>query len=293
MLKNINVFLQKIFSETYKKEDIIKKLDLAETALNDNAIYMLEEIVDSLKSHKASLDQEKKLQPIFENIGTAHPAFILDSVEELLKFSIGVDKQISNLKKYVSELDEVITDKTMTPKQAGLIGTITNIETIGEFLGELAFYISYVITDTDENLTKASYEKIKTGSNDFRRLYLAYKKGKIAKAVKNISKLSDNIVVHDNTMFKLHANAYDKGFDFPVNKLTINPFYYIGKLFVDLEMLYYDYLKYKKELLEYKIRERENSDDPNIKQQIEYYEKKLAEVEAKMRSIREGYEDEL
>jgi len=293
MLNNINTFIQKIFSETYKKEEILKNIDVTETILVENVIYMFEEIKTSLKSNPASKEQEDKLKQIFENIGTSRPAYLLDSVNELLMFSISLDKQLSNLKRYVDELDDVITDKTMTPRDAGLVGTISNLQSMAEFLGDLVFYISYVITDADENLTKAVITKIKTGSLDFSRLYKTYKGKGINRTVKEIEKLSDEIVVHDVTLFKLNSSLFDKKFQLPVNKLTINPFFYLGKIFVDIQMYYYDYLKYKKELLEYKIRERENSDDPNVKQQIEYYEKKLADIEAKMRSIREGYEDDI
>jgi hypothetical protein len=289
MLENLQKFIKGIFSVTYKKEDLIKRLLLLESMLNDNTIYIMDEILDSLKSTNPTSKQESRLSPIFKNIGLKHHTDLSVSLKELRNFAADIDGTLKNMRRYIDDLEDVITDKTMTGAEAGVIGTLSNFESMVEYLTDLAYFISYIITDSEGNLTKVVTVRITEGSLEFHRLYRKYKDN-TSTIVRNIQKLSKT-PIHDAALFKMSATKIDNSFPLPFNGLTINPFYYLGTLFVDIEMLYYDYLKYKKELIEFKIKEREFSDDPSTKKQIEYYEKKLAEIEAKLSAIKEGYDD--
>jgi hypothetical protein len=250
---------------------------------------MLDELCDSMHKTRPTGEQADRLTKLFKSIGTHTPSDTLASVTQLKDFAVELDGSIKELVKVLDDLEDVITDKTMTSLEAGVIGTLSNFESMTEYLTDLAYYVSYVITDSEANLTKVVVLRIEEGANEFNKLFRTYNRNDVSTVTKSLRKLS-SVRVHDNAVFALSATKSDKSFIMPFNSLTINPFYYLGTFLVDLEMLYFDYLKYKKELLEFKIKEREYGNDPATKKQIEYYEKRLAEIEAKMDAIKEGYD---
>jgi len=281
----------KVFNDTYKKEDIINEEELIKDKINSIVILMLEELKESLDQKSVDSEITKELREILKQMKVQKYSDISAGLSELRSFFIVLEHAVDDLiKETMSVEDDVITDKTMTTKQAAIISTISNIQTLLNYTVDFCYFVVHLITDSKSNLPPAVELRVKDLANEFGRLYVTYNKKKIIKEIKSIHQLSDSLI-YDETAFEATASSHDKKYHAVRNGLTINPIFYVRKVFVDARFLWLDYLKYKKTVFEYKIKEREfETNDPKIKKQVEYYQKKLEDVEDKIRDIEKDYE---
>ncbi len=291
MLGTIKKFITSVFSKTYEKPELLEELMVSRMILTDNVIDNLEACKALLKNKALSTTSKDILVSVFKNIGLKSPKDINKSISELLVFAKELEDGIPKLEKLVdSSSRDFITDKTMTAKEAGIIGTINNMTASASYLGDFTLMLTYAITDNTNMQKSFILKRAIQKSIGFKTIFSSYY-SKLGKIIKDIDSLSD-AQVYDSANFRISSGFKDKKFDLPVNNLIVNPIYHVRKLLVDAKVIYYDYLKYKKELIALKLKEAELKEpSPSVEKQIEYYENKLENIEYKIKKIEEATDE--
>jgi len=282
MLTSIKRFVSGIFSETYEKQELQKEISITNEFLTGTVIPSLKAVLDTI----GKVSDKGELEKLLKNMGISVSHGLDNGFAQLLDYAKEIEDVYPTLEKLLdSEMPDFITDKSMTAKQAGFIGTLTNINSDVNYMTDVAIYALAFITN--DKPSKILSMKLSKNADAFRRHYDIYA-GSLDKVVKNIGKLSD-VKVHDTEVFKVTAGFADKKFKLPVNGFRLNPIYHVRKMLIDLEMEYYEYLKTKRELLEAKIKEAELEEpSPALEKRIEYYQEKLDKIEYKIKKIEES-----
>ncbi len=288
MLATVKKFITGVFATTYEKPELQKELITTRSILSELVIPSLNRIEDL--TDEKSLQDKDNLQKMFKNMGFHTGNDVKVSISLLNSFAKELEDNIPKLEKILdSNIGDFITDKSMTARDAGIIGTISNISSIASYLSDITLLLSYSINNNDTSKNYI-FKRVLSNISKFKPLYKSYN-AKVFKKIKDIDGLS-LVKVYDETNFKLSAGFKDKKFDLPMNNFVLNPIYHIRKLVVDLQIQYYDYLKYKRELIQLKIKEKELQDpSPSLEKQIKYYEEKLASIEYKIKKMEDSAND--
>ena len=291
MLTTINKFIQGIFATTYEKDGLQKELLITRSLLTDIVIPSLD-LASKLASKKGvEKHNGEKLTKMFKNIGLRNNHDIPSAISSLASFAKEMEEAIPILEKVLDgSMEDFITDKTMTAKQAGVIGTISNISSAAGYMSDLTMYITYGLSKDIDFEKGFILKRVFKDTTKFKNVFSIYNT-KIRNILKDMDGLTE-VKIWDVPNFKLTAGFKDKKFRLPVNNFALNPIYHIRKLIVDAEVQYYDYLKYKRELIELKLKEKELEEpSPSLEKQIKYYEEKLASIEYKIKKIEESVDD--
>ncbi len=295
MLNSVSKYIQSIFSKVYEKPELQKELVGIRSMLVEVNVPSLITIEDLINEKGMESSAEKELFTLFKNMGIPTNNDIKNSLSVLNNFSKEMEDVIPMIEKIIdSNFPDFVTDKSMTAKEAALVGTIYNIGTMTMYVSTVVVYIVYLInkkTDGKEAIIRNTFKTLSLkDASKFKMLYNAYY-NKLDKNVKSINGLS-NVKVYDAANFKVSAGFRDKKFNLPVNGFSLNPIYHVRKLVIDAQMEYYDYLKYKKEFIQLKIKEKELEEpSPSLEKQIKYYEEKLATLEYKIKKIEDSADE--
>jgi hypothetical protein len=285
MINALTNLYKRAFFHTIEKDALLEELEFTGKILEEVVIPTFELMARSV----TNIEKKKELSFLFTYLDIKDNKGQKYLLEELVKFSKEIRTSVDKLESITqSELPDYVTDKTMTAKTAGIIGTVTNFSSLAIFLQDLSLYLIYLYTDNDM-FYKAKEKSIRLLIPTFGEVYDKYR-GNLKNVLKDLNKLSNTEVGNIET-FKIASSKFDKKFNLPVNGFIGNPIYYVRLWITDLKISRYEYLKDKKKLVELKLMElkmKQNGENsPKLEKQIEYYEEKLSAIEYKISSYEE------
>ena len=281
--------LSLIFGDNIKKSKVAEDLVSTRSMLVETIIPSLELTLASADDVTVGRELKSTLEFLYKSMKLSGGAGFKTVVNGLLSISKEMNDNIPDLQDAIeSVLPEYITDTTTTAKMTGVLGTVSNFNSMTMFLMDLNLYILYKATDENMYYKKKS-DDIKLMVPTFASNYRRYA-GEIKDTIKSIDKLSD-AEIGDPDSFHMSASRNDSNFNLPTNGFIGNPIYYIRLWMVDIDLNKLDILRDKKKLVELKLLDlkatSEGKPNPKIQKQIEYYEDKLAGLERKIATLQE------
>ena len=289
MLNSIRMFIGTMDS-TIKRKDVIKHVDLMFSSISEDVIPSLEQLEEGVNN----IDKDKLVK--LKNLAVMAGIKVKDGKDIISKIKltfVNIQKEYSTLTDLVNkELNEIITNKTITAKDAVILRVISDIAAMNSYVLDFSYYL--LINDKETNLPKYKLKTINEGQTTFTSLYKVYSEN-LHKLLQDIAKVSDNqLDVNDESgMTDIMLNKTGKTVSLPqANGFINNPIYHIRLWSTDREINKYEALKDKKRLIELKVLElklkQSNSNEPGLSKQIEYYEEKLSKTEHAIERIEQN-----
>ena len=289
MLNSIRMFIGTMDS-TIKRKDVIKHVDLMFSSISEDVIPSLEQLEEGVNV----IDKDKLVK--LKNLAVMAGIKVKDGKDIISKIKltfVNIQKEYSTLTDLVNkELNEIITNKTITAKDAVILRVISDIAAMNSYVLDFSYYL--LINDKETNLPKYKLKTINEGQTTFTSLYKVYSEN-LHKLLQDIAKVSDNqLDVNDESgMTDIMLNKTGKTVSLPqANGFINNPIYHIRLWSTDREINKYEALKDKKRLIELKVLElklkQSNSNEPGLSKQIEYYEEKLSKTEHAIERIEQN-----
>ena len=289
MIPAIKKLMGSVFSHTMKKEDVLSELMMVKESIYNEINPSIELLVNNIGDMKLDKDSKEVFETLMDLMkfskNKGHKAFL----EELSTYMSEIYRESDKLENIIHhDVPDYITDKTITARVSGILGTVSNFTSITLFTSDLLLYIIYKMNN-DSMYYKSKEKSVYIMLPEYAKLYAKYR-GKIKDVLKDINKLSDT-EIGDVDTFHMSASRVDKKFNMPVNGFIGNPIYYFRMWMVEIEASKYEYLKDKKRLIELKLIDMKLSNqgepDAKIQKQIEYFEEKLAKIEYEIHNIEE------
>jgi len=273
---------------TTKKEDVQKTVSFIFNNLNDEVLPTLDNLIES--KNLASYVDANMVTMISRSCDfKAKDA--KDAVKKIKSGFVNINKAYKKVTSLIEkELSDVITDKTVTAKDAAILRMVNDLGAMNTYVLDLAYYIIMDKKITD--LPKFKLNMIKNNLNGFGNSFQAYGSN-FGRLIEDMHKISSNVVSINEgkeSFLSLNLSKTGKTVDLPMaNGFINNPIYHIRMWMVDKEVEKYESLKDKKRLIELRLMELKlednNEGDPKLRKQIEYYEDKLSKIEYKIEKI--------
>lgn len=278
-------------TETIKREMVIDGLEninkLLHTHISDDFGMVIQYLED--------LESTSKVDAIFKSdaavFGLRNSNSSLKGLIELRDFCKEVETGAKHLYDIAHrELPEYMPVNTLTAKQAGIVGTVTALLTIVFFIDDYLLYLIYRLNNSDLYY-RIKEKEVKKGMVTFGKLYKELN-GKVSKRVNELSNLSDTELGDSTAMFRTLASKADRTHTLPIDGFIGSPIYFFRKWWVDIQISRYEYKVDKKNLLELKLyelklKDRDGKLDVKKQEAVEYYEKKIARLEADIKDFEE------
>lgn len=287
MLKGILEYVG-IMNHTIKKESVVKSLDFILANIDNDVIPALTAVIDS-NDIKVIIDSS-----ILNNIGNMCDIKHKNNIDVLVKIKqlfVSISDNRKELYNLVNvELNDIVTDKTITAKDGAILKVISDIASINIYVLDLVYLV--LIDNSDTDLPKIRLKRIRDTMPSFVGMYKVYSED-FSKLLENISKISNTVIdINDgnSSMTNMLLAKTGKRVTLPgASGFINNPIYHVRLWFVDREVKKYESLKEKKRLIELKLMElkleQTNTYDQTLRKQVEYYENKLSTIEYKIEKI--------
>lgn len=275
---------------TIARKDVMKNVELIFSSISEDVIPSLKELEENVNN--LSKDKLLKLKNVAAICGIKHKDH-KDIFTKLLVTFTSIQKEYTTFLDLVNkELNEVVTNKTITAKDAVILRIISDIASMNSYVLDFSYYL--LINDKETILPKYKLKSINDGSIPFSSLYKVYSNN-IHKLLQDVYKTSDNkLDVEDETgMNEVMLSKTGKLVVLPqASGFINNPIYHFRIWLADREMNKYESLKDKKRLIELKVLElklkQSNGNEPELSKQIEYYEEKLSKTEHAIERIEQN-----
>lgn len=182
------------------------------------------------------------------------------------------------------------TDKTVTIKELALINLLDTFSFISEYAMDLITHLSMSSRGGVE-VNKVVLTRLTTSAASFGKVLNTLNTKTLDSLMKNIPNSSATevealISAPDGVTSAFLKNEKDDDLGF-VSNFVGNPFYHIRMWWADLQHERYERLKANKEVIEhilFEARQQQTGEyDPQLEKRIEYYSKKLQELEFKIK----------
>lgn len=275
---------------TITRKDVMKNVELIFSSISEDVIPSLKELEENID--KVSKEKLLKLKNVAAISGIKHKDH-KDIITKILATFISIQKEYTTFIDLVNkELNEVVTNKTITAKDAVILRIISDIASMNSYVLDFSYYL--LINDKETILPKYKLKSINDGSIPFSSLYKVYSNN-IHKLLQDVYKTSDNkLDVEDESgMNEVMLSKTGKLVVLPqASGFINNPIYHFRIWLTDREMNKYESLKDKKRLIELKVLElklkQSNGSEPELSKQIEYYEEKLSKTEHAIERIEQN-----
>ena len=275
---------------TITRKDVMKNVELIFSSISEDVIPSLKELEDNID--KVSKEKLLKLKNVAAISGIKHKDH-KDIITKILVTYTSIQKEYTTFLDLVNkELSEVITNKTITAKDAVILRIISDIASMNSYVLDFSYYL--LINDKETILPKYKLKYVNDGSVLFSSLYKVYSNN-IHKLLQDVYKTSDNkLDVEDESgMNEVMLSKTGKLVVLPqASGFINNPIYHFRIWLTDREMNKYESLKDKKRLIELKVLElklkQSNGNEPELSKQIEYYEEKLSKTEHAIERIEQN-----
>jgi len=282
MLKNLIDYFDKL-NHTIKKEDVVTVIDETLDSLNNTVLPTLDAVIkDSTKDTLDNNQVLKRLTMLLGVKGTGRDTLvkIKGILNNVNKFSKKIESLVND------ELNDIVTDKTATVKDAAIIKLVNDINIITMYTNDILYVILLKGDSTSTDLTKARLKEIQDSIPTYANILKQFSRD-FSKQLDNITKLSDDLInVEPKKIPFLEKLLSKKGSTIDTvdtNNFNGNPIYHIRMWLVDRDIAKYELLKDKKKLIELKLLElklkQKQEDNPKLAKRIEYYENKIAKIE--------------
>lgn len=273
---------------TIKKEDVLKTTEFVFNNLNNEVIPTLDNLMQ-VKDLEQIVDTN-----IFSMISRSadiKSKDARDAVKKLKNGFVGINKSYKQVVGLIEdELSDVVTNKTVTAKDAAILRMVNDIGAMNNFVMDLSYLV--IMNKEETNLPKFKMKTVKNNINGFGNAFQAYG-DKFSSTLKDMSKISSTLISISEgkeSFLGLNLKKTGKTVDLPMaNGFINNPIYHIRMWLVDREVEKYESLKDKKRLVELRLMElkleESNESDPKLRKQIEYYEDKLSKIEYSIEKI--------
>ena len=269
------------WSSTAKKDTAHKFLDYIMKTLNEEVLPSFDEIIAS--KNLPAVKSNKIFTTLYKNCNI-RASNNYEALEKMRESFLYISKQNVKLKQMIdSNMQEVITDKTMTAKSAVCVRILTDINSMCSYVLDLLYFI--IVDEKVSELPKIKFKRIKEGMVIFTDLFKTYGY-EFSKTIESVNEVSDEIIRKDatnSTLVDAMLSSTGKSIKLPLSGFIGNPIYHVRMWFVDRASKKYESLKVKKQLIELKLMELKldanNNSDPSLTKQIQYYEDKLANIE--------------
>lgn len=266
---------------TFTKDDVIKTTEQIFANLNNEVIPTLETLINS---------DVKKLQEsgLLKLVITQSGIRAKDNRDGLVKIKgafVVVNKEYNNVIKLLNnELNDNITDKSITAKEAAILKMINDIGALSAYMFDLMYL---VLLGTDEtSYPKIKLTKIKENLGTFTEAFKVYNNNypKLIKTLGKVSNETININDGKDSHYDLLLSKTGKLVNLPIAKGFVgNPIYHVRMWLLDRDIKKYESQKDKKRLIELKLTElkleESHQSNEKLKKQIAYYEDKLSDIE--------------
>jgi len=282
MLKNLIDYFDKL-NHTIKKEDVVTVTDETLDSLNNTVLPTLEAVIKD--ATKETLDNNPALKRLTMLLGVKGTG--KDTLVKLKKILEEINKSSKKIESLVdNELNDVVTDKTATVKDAAIIKLINDINIITMYTNDFLYVILLKGDTENTDLTKATLNTIQDNIPTYANILKQFSRD-FSKQLDNISKLSDDLInVEPKKIPFLEKLLSKKGSTIDTvntDSFNGNPIYHIRIWLTDKDIAKYELLKDKKKLIELKLLElklkQKQEDNPKLAKRIEYYENKIAKIE--------------
>lgn len=287
MISQLLDYVRSMF-HTIKRNDVIKSLELTLANIDDTVIPSLSELIDN--SDLAAINKNVFLA----NVGKVSGIKAKDNKEVLTQykqFFTTVSKNQKQLVKLVElNLSEVITDKTVTAKEAAILRLVNDLFAMSSYLMDLVYFV--MIDEKTTEFPKVKLKRTRDLAADFASNYRAYSNN-FVKFIADLESVSNDPinVQAKESMLGVQIAKNGKLVDIPTVKGFVgNPIYHIRMHLVDRDAKQHEALKIKKKLIELKVIElkqkaTQEGTSTSLTKQIEYYENKLVDIEHKLEKL--------
>ena len=277
-------------SHTIKKEDVVTNIDYALTSLSSETLPLLDIMIKS-----SSLEPIKSSRYI-KNMILTSGIKAKDSKEFFVKLKASVSnivkssKDIENL--VMNDLNDIVTDKTATVKDAAILKLVNDMSIISLFTLDFIYYITVNGDASVSEFPKKKFEDIKTMMPSYATIVKSYSE-KLPAKLKDISNLPSNLInveMNKSSILEKLIGKNSRLVSLPqAEGFRYNPIYHIRMYLVDREIAKYETLREKKKLIELRLLDlklkSKNEENPKIAKQIEFWEEKLAKTEYDIKEI--------
>ena len=212
-------------------------------------------------------------------------------VKSVYDFFIEISNSEKTVTKLCHELNDVLLDKVTSIKDAAIIRVIQDFSFLNLYVLDMLYMA--LIENGETTFPKKKIDKTKEIVHQFAILFNYYNK-KIDKILEDIVNLPTiNINTVESESGSMLDNIISK-FKF-INVIPAtdgfihNPIFHFRMWLVDREINKYEALKDRKKEIELRLLELryqdEGGNDPKLREQIEYFEDKLANTEYKINKI--------
>jgi len=290
MLKSIIEYIGGLH-HTVKKDSVSKSLDFIMANINNDVIPALEVVIDN--GNLSNIETSSLLT----TLGRSSNIKYKDNRDILVKIKggfVNISKSYNTLSDLVEkELNDIITDKTITAKDAAILRIINDIGSMNSFILDFVYLI--LVDEKNTDLPKVKLKQIRDNVSTFASAYRVYGDN-FNKLLQDTYKISTNTIdINEGkeSMISVMLAKSGKIVNLPTaSGFITNPIYHIRLWLVDKEIKKYESLKDKKRLIELKVMElkleQNNESDPKLVKQIEYYENKLSRVEYEIEKIEQN-----
>lgn len=287
MLENIIAYAKTI--QTVRKADILKSIELMESTVTNDILPTLKQVYDS--SDIKSIKDNK----VFKDLTTMSKLKVKDNADYINSligfFNSMVDNKDLLINTVKGNLSDVLTDKSVTVKQAAILMLVSDLNSMYLFVLDLCY--GALSNKNTTSMSKKKLEDINEGMKSFSSLF-SYYNNDLTDKIKALSKLPDDLVVlldgNDDPYVATKLATAMKGFSLPgLSGFINNPIYHFRMWLVDRDMQKLANLKDEKALLENRLMElkleAQGERSEQVMKQIAYYENKIETTEYKIKRL--------
>lgn len=260
--------------------------------INDTILPIFDEIERAVdqKANLALIKSNKTLTVFAKLVGTG-----VDNMKTLVqmhKTFRKLSKEEGDVRKVIEfHFPKLMVQGVVRARDAALIKLLQDLSTFNAYTVDFLYYIIMDVNET--NFPKIKIKRITDKIGDYAELYKTYSKP-LEPMLIEIAKMSDEEIPSklDKTLLELKEIQLSQhgGYpNLPFNGFLGNPIYHIRMWLIDKDFEKIEILEQKKQLIELRLMElkldAEGKKDPNLTQQIRYYEDKLSGIEYEIEKL--------
>jgi len=273
--------------DVIKKSELLLGMENLSTTLKENIFPTIEKMEVYVKD--GTID-EKTLMKVLKLVhfkARNKEDFISSMKEYATRLSVGVEDAKTLIDEFMPNV--LVTDN-ITIRQSAILTLASQLDGAIGYLSDLMTFIVYELNGEKNVIYPNFTKRVLGGGSNFDTIMKSLSVGKGIYG--RIADLSDVQINVDKTVLREVASDYDLSFSLPSNSFNGNPFYFLGKWWVDFELKRAARYRDMKRITEYKLiqlKEKQERGDVSttIDKQIEYYEERVKKYDAKIRKLEE------
>ena len=297
MITEIKQYIREMRGIT-KRDDVLKTVSNSIVNINKSVIPTISKVSEFYSKHSVDIDRVKVAKDL-NNYSGINGKDIPEMLKDMKRIYTDIGKSEATLNKLVMDnFTDLISNGNLTAREVAILKSIDDISDMGMYVMDYLYLLVNRHPDLkDEEVDKGYLIRVKVneiyrGLYPFASTLKAYRD--FPKYLKDLAQVADVNVREDSneTLLRSSLSKLGKIVTLPnVKGFRGNPIYHFRMWLVDRDVKRLENLKDKQKMTELKIMElkskADGSENPRLTKQIEYYEKKLALIEYKIRKEEE------